>query len=131
MIDRLKRIAELLRREISVILQIKIDDPIIADVTITKVEVAKDLSLAKIYFETLQDDNDIAQVAKALKSHARFIRGELAHNVSLKRVPKLSFREDIDEKTRRHIDAILEKIKTEQYRVDSDPNPEKGEKDEF
>ena len=92
MIDRMERIAKLLNREISVILQGDIDDPRVQDVTITRVEITRDLRLARVFYVVPEDveKEDAEETEKALKKHARFIRGELAGKVSLKYMPRFS-----------------------------------------
>ena len=132
MIDRLKRVEELIKREVSVIVQTKIDDPLVNGITVTRVEVTRDIRLAKIYFETPENDSgNSRKIEKILTTYARFMRGELAREVSLKYIPRLSFREDIDGKKQRQIDEILDRIKEENRRQGTDLNTEKGEKDEF
>ncbi|MBU0570851.1 MAG: 30S ribosome-binding factor RbfA [Candidatus Omnitrophica bacterium] len=131
MIDRLSRVAELIRREVALILQTEIDDPEINGVTVIRVAVTSDLSIARIYFALDGDSGDIARVTKALMTHAKFVRGELSRRISLKYMPRISFREDELEKNQRSIDELFKKINTEHRDTDPGAGPEKGEKDEF
>lgn len=111
--DRLERIGKMLAREISVILQIDIDDPRIHDMTITRVDMTRDLRLAKVYYVISADTAEKQNVEKALKRHIKHIRGELGRRVSMKYLPRLSFREDKIEEYKMSVDMLLEKIEKE------------------
>ncbi|MCK4852540.1 MAG: 30S ribosome-binding factor RbfA [Candidatus Omnitrophica bacterium] len=113
MIGRVERIGKLLRREISVILQTEIDDPRVNNITITRVDMTRDLSLAKVFYVLFGDKEREAAAGAALKSHAKFIRGELAHRVSMRYTPSLSFRKDRSEEYKNSIDTVFENIEKE------------------
>lgn len=129
MVDRMNRVAELIKREVSVILQTDIDDSLINSVTVTGIEVTRDLRLAKIYFvvsEELEPGSDKSEpgsgkkAKEALKGHARFIRGELSRRISLKFIPRLSFREDALEGYKRSADMIFRKLEKEREEESED-----------
>lgn len=112
MTDRMARVGEALKREISVIIQTEIEDRRLEGLTITRVEVARDLSLAKVFFEPSElGAGKAKELASLLAMYARFIRGELCRRVPLKFMPKLSFREDVFERYRETVDRLLERIK--------------------
>ncbi len=114
MYDRMDRVAELIKREISVILREDINDPRVNDVTVTRVEVTRDLRLAKVYYVVSADENEKKDIEKGLKRAGSFIRGELAERISLKFIPCLSFREDKPDEQKESIDSILDRIEKEQ-----------------
>ena len=93
---RTERIAEQLKGEISRVLLQEIEDPRIRLVSLTRVDVAPDLSHALVYWSTLgeEGEEDIARVAQGLESAAAFIRGRMARELPLRRVPALRFRYD-------------------------------------
>ena len=130
MIGRLNRVSELIKREVTLILQTEIDDPEIDGVIVMKVDVTKDLKLARVYFTLEEGFGDIVSVTKALASHVKFVRGELSRRISLKYMPRLSFREDELEKKQRDIDALFEKIGMEHLDDASGVDSEKGEENE-
>jgi len=111
--DRIERIGKMLTREISVILQTEIEDPRIHDITITRVDMTRDLRLARVYYVIAADKTEKQTVGKALKRHTKHIRGELGHRVSMKYVPRLSFREDKIEEYKMSVDMLLDKIEKE------------------
>jgi bifunctional oligoribonuclease and PAP phosphatase NrnA len=112
-VDRMKRISEMLKREISFIIQSEIDDPRIREVTVTEVDVSRDLRNATVFCLFSPDESDKDAIFKGLKSAGGFIRGELARRVEIKFVPRISFAEDRQDKDR-SLDDIFEKIEAEQ-----------------
>lgn len=93
---RTQRIAELLRGEIARILREEATDPRLPLVSVTRVDVAPDLTHALVFWSALGvDDEEAAAEAEAgLESAAPFLRRRLARELSLKRVPELRFRYD-------------------------------------
>lgn len=129
MIDRLQRVAEMIKRSISVILQTEIEDDLIEGITITYVDVTKDMRLAKVYYVCDENEKDPDAVAVALKKHSKYIRGVLSEDVALKYTPKLSFREDTLEKDQRRVDMMFEKLRAEKL-IESRDDAEEGVIDE-
>lgn len=66
MSERLKRIQEEIKKEVSVIIQRKMKDPRLGIVSITDVELSRDYSSGKIYFSVLGDEQEQEQTLEAL-----------------------------------------------------------------
>ena len=97
MLDRMDRVAKTIKREISVILQESVSNPRVRHVTITKVEVSRDLRSAKVFCTLPEGEDERKSILKGLSSASGFIRSELAHRLAIKFTPKLSFLEDSQE----------------------------------
>jgi len=93
---RTERISEQLRSEIARILREESNDPRTRLVTLTHVDVAPDLSHALVFWSALdvRDADSAEGTQQALESAASFVRRQLAHSLSLRRVPALRFRYD-------------------------------------
>lgn len=91
---RTEKVADLIRDEISQILQRKIKDHRIGFISITEVKVTPDLREAFVYVSVLGDEETKKKSMKGIQSAAKFIRGELGKKISLRSTPKLIFRED-------------------------------------
>jgi len=93
---RTERIGEQLRSEIARILREESSDPRTRLVTLTRVDVAPDLSHAVVYWSALdvQGADTAERTQQALETAASFVRRHLAHTLSLRRVPELRFRYD-------------------------------------
>ncbi len=87
---RSRRIADVIQHELAPILQRKINDPRLADVSITAVEVSVDLGHARIYF-TLLDKSKLNDVNKAFHKASGYIRHLIAENSELRFTPELMF----------------------------------------
>jgi len=91
---RTERVSELLRAEIAQVLRRDAQDPRLALVTLTRVDVAPDFSNAAVYWSTLDPKHEVEEVQRALESAAPFLRSRISRVVQLKRVPELRFRHD-------------------------------------
>ncbi len=93
---RRERIAEQLRAEIAQVLRRHATDPRLQMVTLTRVDVAPDLSHAIVFWSTVSLDRQIDPevVEEGLEGAAAFIRRHLSHSLPLRRMPELRFRYD-------------------------------------
>lgn len=92
---RADRVGMEIKREVNEILQKAVNDPRVAGVTITDVQMLGDLSLAKVYYTILSNlasDNQKAQLG--LEKATGLIKRELARNLKLYKIPDLSFHKD-------------------------------------
>ena len=112
---RTDRISVEMQREISDIIKGLKDPRIGGMISVTRVEVTRDLRYAKMYVSILEDDKAEGVIA-ALKSGAGFIRRELGHRLSLRYTPELLFVRDQNIAYGVHVAAVLRDIasKTEE-----------------
>lgn len=94
MTRRTERVAELLRGELSQALRRDVSDPRLRLVTLTRVDLAPDFSQALVFWSTLGSESARDEVQDGLDAAASYLRGRLAPRLSLKRMPRLSFRYD-------------------------------------
>ncbi len=93
--SRSTRVAEQLRRELAELLRHASKDPRLQQVTITDVEVTRDISYARVYFSQLDDSAEqLALTQQALDRSAGFLRRELGRVMRLRHVPELKFLHD-------------------------------------
>jgi len=88
---RQQRLADLLKQEISRILQSEIRDPRIGFVTVTNLEISSDLQMATVYVQVLGSEKERKDTLIGLGRAASYIRNDLASRVDLRRVPNLRF----------------------------------------
>ena len=92
--SRTRRVGQQIQREIALILQREVKDPRIGMVTVSDVEVSRDLNYAKVYVTFLQLENDAERIKeglKALTESAGYIRSLLGSAMRLRVVPELRF----------------------------------------
>ncbi len=108
---RLKRVARLLEREISVLLAELQDLPARDFITVTAVEVSKDLRHARIFYSLLTDrEEDWKLVARVLSRHKKQLRHELAQRIVLKYHPEIRFIPDPTIARASRIEELLKEI---------------------
>ena len=69
-------------------------DPRLLGVSLTAVELSRDISVAKVYFSLLNPDDDPGAATAGLTSAAGFLRSRLGKSLSVRRVPELRFVHD-------------------------------------
>jgi len=89
--SRTRRVGEQIQRELAVLIQQEIKDPRLGMVTVSAVEVSRDLSVAKVFVTVFDEQHDIAQSLEALNHAAGFLRHCLGKSMSLRSVPILKF----------------------------------------
>lgn len=107
--QRQLRVGEMLRHALAEILQRgDIADPLLetAVVTVPEVRVSPDLRHATVYVMPLGGEH-VGEVVAALERNRRYLRGELAHKVTLKFMPDLKFEIDRSFEAGDRIDALL------------------------
>ncbi len=93
MSQRTERLDELLREEISAIIAREIADPRIGFVTVTRVDVDRELSHANVWVSVIGDQATRKESIRALGRAMPFVRHRLG-SLRLKRIPELHLRED-------------------------------------
>ena len=91
---RMARLGRQFQQEIAMIIHQELKDPFLGFVTITRVELSKDLRHAKVLYSCLGDAAERARSQDALDRSARFIYGLLKKRFHLKAIPELAFRYD-------------------------------------
>lgn len=90
--SRTDRVGQQYQREIAVILQQEIKDPRVSMITVSEVEVSKDLAYAKVFVTFFHDDQaKIDMGVKVLNEAAGFIRSLLGKRIRARIVPALKF----------------------------------------
>jgi len=106
-----ERIAQIIKKEISDIIQFSLKDQRVGFVTVTDVEVTKDMSFAKIYINILDKEDKIKERFEYIKKAKGFIRSELAKRLTIYKVPDLIFVIDNSLQKGNKIDDIIKNLK--------------------
>ncbi|HEV8308868.1 MAG TPA: 30S ribosome-binding factor RbfA [Methylomirabilota bacterium] len=120
---RLDRINQLIKEEISHLLQRELKDPRLGFVTVTEVAVSKDLRSGRVYVSVLGTDEQWRASLAALHSARGYIRNWLAPRLRLRAVPDLTFHADRSMAHAAHIQSVLEKLRESEGRAGSGEEP--------
>lgn len=110
--ERVDKVAEGLKRQISIILSQKVKDPVIQFVTIKEVDLSPDLKKAKVNY-LIQDEKEEGsrKIKRHLRRAASYIRKELAKDMSLKYTPWLEFVEDWSFREKTEMEELYRRIR--------------------
>ena len=90
---RTARVNEVMRETLADEIE-RLSDPRLGFVTVTGVEVTRDLRLADVYYSVLGTDDERQASSNALRSASPHLRAVVGREVRLKYNPELRFRED-------------------------------------
>ncbi len=107
---RLDRVNQLIKEEVSMLLQRELKDPRLGFVTVTEVETTKDLRVAKIFVSVLGNESQWAASLAALVSARGFIRNWLRQHLDLRVTPDLDFRPDRSMEHAARIQELLKQL---------------------
>jgi ribosome-binding factor A len=100
-----------MRRDIAEILEHRLRDPRIGSlVSVTDVEVTRDLSFARVYVSVLGGEREREDVLEALRHASGFVRHELGPGLGLREVPELRFELDTSMDRAARVDSILRRL---------------------
>lgn len=103
------RVAGLLRRELGVLVQRELNDPDVGFISISDVEVSRDLGVAKVYVSVLNSEQADTSLA-ALNRSAGYLRGILGQQLRMRSTPQLRFYQDTSIETGERMDALLASV---------------------
>jgi ribosome-binding factor A len=131
---RVERIAEQIREELSQMLATEVRDPGVGLVTVTRVKLTADLSLARVYWTALAEDKERKVTAKALGRTAPYLRHLLSQRLALRRVPEIVFQYDESVAAQDRIERIIQELHAEREEhpelnalVDTPPHAKKDD----
>ena len=106
---RVRRMADLIQREVSLILRQHIVDPRLQQLVITLVKMSPDLKSARILF-TVPESDTVEDVMQALAKASGFMRSQMAKTAELRYVPKLFFQYDAQLMQAEHLSNLIDQV---------------------
>jgi len=110
---RPKRVADMIKNEIALLLLRKVKDPRLTSVSIVTAEVTKDLRRAVVYYSVLGDDNQVKKAAEGLERAKGFIRSHLARELGMRVTPELVFKLDLSMAYQEKMERLLKEINSD------------------
>ncbi|HKX56647.1 MAG TPA: 30S ribosome-binding factor RbfA [Xanthomonadales bacterium] len=121
--NRSERVAGQIRRELASIIQQEVRDPDIGFVSLSDVEVTRDLAHAKVFITVFEPEKAQASI-KALQSLAKFLRHRLSQEMSIRSVPELHFHHDASVETGLKMDQLINAALASDRSVSGDDDTE-------
>ena len=121
---RVKRLNSLLKEVLAEVVTQEVKDPRMAPlVTVTRVEISKDLHHAKVFVSIIGDDKQRRDTLEALESAAGFIGVNASKKVVMRYFPSLTFKLDTTVDEQMKIDSLIDKIhREEENRPNASPD---------
>jgi ribosome-binding factor A len=117
--SRTRRVGEQLQRELATLIRDEIDDPRLGMVSISAVQVSRDMSHAKVYFSTLGETHEADASLQVLQGASAYLRKLLGQRLRMRQVPQLHFKQDHSLEEGARLSALIDAA-VHGHRDDSD-----------
>ena len=110
------RVAETIKKHVAEALSRELFDPRLHGMTLTRVVITPDLSLARLFFRTLAGEPDAAarkSLEQAANRAAKVLRRGLGERLATKRTPELTFSYDDGQDAVARVEELLGEIAAE------------------
>lgn len=104
--NRSARVAGQIRRELAQVIQQEIKDPEIGFISVSDVEVTRDLAHAKVFITVFESEKADATLA-ALQRMAGYLRHRLSQEMRMRSVPELHFHHDASVENGLRMDGLI------------------------
>jgi ribosome-binding factor A len=119
------RVAVELQRALNDLLLSDIKDPRLRGISVSAVEVSRDVSVAKVYFSALLPDSDLEPAMVALNKASGFLRSRIGKLLRMRYVPELRFSPDEAAKRGFELTQLIDSTTSSQNSL-AEPSCEQG-----
>ncbi|MTI15088.1 30S ribosome-binding factor RbfA [Sansalvadorimonas verongulae] len=119
--SRTQRVGDQIQRELATILQLEMKDPRLGMVTVSGVEVSRDMSFATAHVTFLGIDGKeaIEEAVEILTEASGFLRTELARRMRMRFTPQLRFRYDESLVRGRRLSSLIDEARADDTQIES------------
>ncbi len=122
---RTRRVGEQLQRELAALIRDEISDPRLGMVSVSAVEVSRDLSHAKVFISTLGKAEDAELSVQVLQGAAAYLRRLLGKRMTLRSIPQLQFKRDYSIEQGARLSSLIDSALRGDRSRDDDSDPDK------
>lgn len=119
---RSRRVEEQIQRILAEALRQDVRDPRVRDLVLTRVQVSRDLAVARVHYVPLSGTGADPDLQAGLERAAGFLRSRLARELDTRTVPELRFQFDEQGQRTRELDALIDEAR----RRDDEGRPADG-----
>lgn len=112
MVERKTRVGDEMRRVLADVIAKEVNDPRLPELlSITEVEMSKDLSHAKVYYSVMGDETQKENAAIVLSSAKGFLKREVGSRMKLRVIPEIVFKEDVSIDRGFEMDRLIDEVR--------------------
>jgi ribosome-binding factor A len=111
---RAQRIAERIREELSIMLLEEVSDPRLSGVSVTDVQIDRELAYANIYVSAVEGSERSREILDGLDHAQGFLRHELTQRIDLRTFPRLRFYWDPTYERAEKVERLFAQIREEE-----------------
>jgi ribosome-binding factor A len=108
--NRARKIADRIAEELAILFQREVRDPRLEGVTVTGVDLDRELAYASVFVSLLDAEDRIPEVLEALEGAQGYLRSMLAARIQLRTFPQLRFRHDPSPARGARVEELLEAL---------------------
>ncbi len=113
--NRVRRVAEQVKKDISQIIGSEMKDPRVAGITsVTDVQLSRDLRYASVYVSIYGSEEEKEETLQTLMKASGFIRSEIGKRIRLRYTPEVNFLMDNSIEYGAHIENVIKSLKKEE-----------------
>jgi len=129
--NRMRRVAEQIKKDVSQIIGSQLKDPRVASITsVTEVQLSKDLRYASVYVSIYGIQAKREETLQTLIRATGYIRSEIGRRIRLRYTPEINFYLDNSMEYGAHIDRVIKSLKEEESRYnEQDERPGEDHRD--
>lgn len=123
---RVARVAELIKREVSQLLMVGIKDDRVGAgmVSVTDVELSRDLQHAKVFVSIYGDESAQAETMAGLEAATRYVRREIGQRLGLRRTPVVVFHQDLSIERGTRVLSLINQLQRQRQEAEQQHPPE-------
>tara|TARA_A100000164_G_scaffold312486_1_gene290861 strand:+ start:204 stop:602 length:399 start_codon:yes stop_codon:yes gene_type:complete len=118
---RIAKVSSLLKKEITIILQNDLENDLLRSnfINISKIDLTGDLQFCKIYITSTAEEEIRKEIVEKLNLAKSFIRRTLGQRIDMRRIPEITFKDDIVLEKGLSVLKLLEELKNKNKNKDS------------
>lgn len=106
-----RRVTDLVRQHVCALLEREVNDPRIAGITVTDVELSADTRHATVFYSLIGDDERKLEVQRGLESATGWVSRELGRRLHTRNTPHITFEFDVSLERGDRMSALFDEIR--------------------
>ena len=119
------RLEARIKERVAHCVEFELNDPRAAFITLTKVELARDLANVKVFYSVLGSEADRTKAAFMLESATGFVQKQLGRVLRTRRIPRIAWHYDDTIELMARMDAAIDQALASDREINPGAHPEK------